>query len=103
LSPPRFLLFALSAILGTLTLYGVNGLITYHMAKTFHSPETVIGTYGTIRGIGAVVGSLLAFFLLDRIGRRAATYGGLCFVSIFAVAIGLAPNPNVIMALGLFW
>lgn len=99
----RFLLFAAYAILGTITVLGVNGLITYHLAKTFNAPETMIGNYGTLRGVGAVTGSLVALFFMERLGRRASLFGGLVLISIFAVLIGLAPTTGLILALAFFW
>jgi PAT family beta-lactamase induction signal transducer AmpG len=103
LARPRFLLFAAYAILYSIASFGVNGLITYHMSKTFAAPDTLIGVYGAIRGVGAAVGALGAGMFIDRIGRRVSAYGALAAISIFAALIGLAPSLNLVIGLGVVW
>lgn len=103
LGRPRFLIFAAFYLMNAVAAYGVNGLITYHMDVSFAAPMSTIGTYGTLRGIGAVIGALGAGFLFDRIGRRPSIYGALAAISVFAVLIGVAPTLGIIMGLGLLW
>lgn len=103
LGQPRFLIFAAFYVMNAIAAYGVNGLITYHMDVSFAAPMSTIGTYGTLRGIGAVIGALGAGFLFDRIGRKPSIYGALAAVSVFAVLIGLAPTLSMIMGLGVLW
>ncbi len=103
LGRPRFLIFALYAVFYSLAAYGVNGLITYHMSQSFAAPDGLIGTYGALRGLGAVIGALGGGLFIDRIGRRPSAYGALIAITLLAALIGLAPGLNMVVALGILW
>jgi PAT family beta-lactamase induction signal transducer AmpG len=103
LTRPRFLVFALYAVVYSVGSFGVDGLVTYFMSDTFQAPENVIGQYGALRGVGAVAGALVGGLLIDRIGRRRSAYGAVVLLSAGAALIGLAPGLNVLLGLGLGW
>lgn len=103
LARPRFLVFALYAVIYSVGSFGVDGLVTYFMSDTFQAPESVIGQYGALRGVGAVVGALVGGLLIDRIGRRRSAYGATLLLSAGAVLIGLSPGLNALLGLGVIW
>lgn len=103
LARPRFLAFSLYAILYSVVSFGVDGLVTYYMSQQFNAPETTIGTYGALRGIGAVIGALGGALLVDRLGRRASANGALVLITLGAALLGLATGINAILMLAALW
>ncbi len=103
LGQPRFLIFALYAVVYSLGSFGTEGLVTYFMSKGFHASEIAIGQYGALRGAGAIVGAIGGGYLIDRMGRRKGAFAAVVMISLGATAIGLAPSLNVILGLGLLW
>ena len=103
LTRPRFLLFALYAVVYSLGSFGVDGLVTYFMSEQFTATETMIGQYGALRGIGAVIGAVVGGLLIDRLGRRESAYGAVVLISVVAVLIGAATGSAVVIWLGLAW
>jgi len=103
LGQPRFLLFALYAVAYSIGSFGTDGVITYFMRQNFNATESIIGQYGALRGIGAVVGALAGGALIDRIGRKRSAYMGVMLISIMAALIGAATGARVVLWMGLVW
>lgn len=103
LGRPRFLLFAAYAVAYSVVSYGVDGLVTFYMSEVFNAPETLIGTYGALRWVGAAVGALAGGLLLDRIGRRTGAFGAVAAISLGAALIGAAGGTSALLALGVLW
>ena len=99
----RFLLFALYAVTYSIVSFGIDGLVTFFMSARFAAPDTLIGTYGSLRGIGAVIGAVLGGLLLDRIGRRPGAYLALAAVSLGGLLVGMATGIPMLLALGIGW
>jgi PAT family beta-lactamase induction signal transducer AmpG len=103
LGRPRFLLFALYAVVYSIGSFGVDGLVTYFMSEDFGATGTVIGQYGALRGIGAVLGAVGAGLLIDRLGRRRSAFGAVLAISGVAALIGAATGVGSVLWLGLLW
>ncbi len=103
LGRPRFLMFALYAVVYSLGSFGVDGLVTYFMSKGLSAPEAMIGNYGALRGLGAVLGALGGGYLIDRVGRRQSAYSAVVLISVVALLFGLATTVNLVLGLGLLW
>ncbi len=103
LGKPRFLLFAAYAVIYSVGSFGVDGLVTYFLSERFSAAETVIGRYGAMRGLGAVVGALIGALLLDRVSRRRSAMGSTLLISVGALLIALAPTARAVVGLGLVW
>ncbi len=103
LKQPRFLLFALYAVIYSIGSFGTDGLITYFMRQNFDATESIIGQYGALRGIGAVVGALVGGALIDRIGRKRSAYAGVVLISVMAAIIGAATGARDVLWMGLVW
>lgn len=103
LGHPRFLVFAAYAVVYSLGSFGVDGLVTYFMSEGFNASETLIGQYGALRGLGAVIGALGGGYLIDRAGREKSAYAAIAMISVSAALIGMAGSATTIVWLGLLW
>jgi len=103
LTRPQFLLFAAYAVVYSVASFGIDGLITFFLSDRFNAAETIIGQYGSLRGIGAVVGSILGGFIIDRLGRRSSSRAAILLISAGGVLIGLASSANALLVMGLIW
>jgi PAT family beta-lactamase induction signal transducer AmpG len=103
LKSSRFLLFGAFAIFYSIVSFGVDGLVTYFMSDVFDASETMIGQYGALRGVGAVIGAVVSGILLDRISRKKSAYMAVIMISIGAVLIGIAPGIGTLLILGVVW
>ena len=99
----RFLLFALYAVVYSIGSFGTDGLVTYFMRVRFGATESVIGQYGALRGIGAVIGALAGGALINRLGRRRSAYVAAVLISVTAALIGAATGATDVLWLGLLW
>ena len=100
---PRFLIFALYAIVYSIASFGADGLVTFHMSQTFDAPEVSLGTYGALRGVGAVIGALGGGLLVDRLGRRPSAYAAAIAIALGAALLGFAPSIGMLLILGVIW
>ena len=103
LGQKRFLLFSAYAVIYSIGSFGVDGLVTYFMSECFGATESLIGQYGALRGVGAVLGALIGGVLLDRLSRRVSALGAVGAISVVAVLVGLASGSPMVIALGLVW
>jgi len=69
----------------------------------FDAAESLIGQYGALRGLGAVVGALVGGALVDRVGRKRSAYAAAGGISIAAALFGLATGARGVLWLGLLW
>jgi predicted MFS family arabinose efflux permease len=108
---PRYLLFALFLIVAWFCFQGIDGLVTYYMSEELDSSGLVIGTYGTLKGVGMVIGAVGVSRLVERFSRTAAalvtvaavTTGGLMFSVLQSEASILVVSPMWGIAVGLQW
>jgi PAT family beta-lactamase induction signal transducer AmpG len=103
LGSSRFLLFGAFAILYSIVSFGVDGLVTYFMSDGYKASETVIGQYGALRGLGAVMGAVAGGLLLDRMSRKKGAYIAILLISIGAILIGVAPGIGFLLVMGVIW
>jgi PAT family beta-lactamase induction signal transducer AmpG len=99
----RFLIFAAYAIVYSIGSFGVDGLITLFMSRGFGATESLIGQYGALRGLGAVIGAIGGGLLIDRLGRKRSAFGGVLAISVGAVLIALATGARQLFGIGLIW
>jgi len=103
LRQPRFLLFALYAVVYSIGSFGVDGLVTYSLSARFGGTEQMIGRYGALRGLGAAVGAVLAGALIDVIGRRRSSLGTTLLISVGAALFAVAGSAGAVVRLGFGW
>ena len=103
LGQPKFLQFALYAVIYSIGSFGIDGLVTYALSEAFGASEPVIGSYGAFRGVGAVIGAIVGGILLDRWGRRPGAIGASALISIIGLLFSLISKPSAIVWIGLLW
>ncbi|MBN1318857.1 MAG: MFS transporter [Anaerolineales bacterium] len=99
----RFLLFALYAVVYSIGSFGVDGLVTLFMSQGLGASESVIGQYGAMRGLGAVIGAIGGGLLIDRLGRKRSAFGGVLAISLVAFLIALATGARGLLGIGVLW
>jgi len=100
---PQMLLFAAYAVIYSIASFGIDGLITFFLSDHFGAAETVIGQYGSLRGIGAVFGSILGGLIIDRLGRRTSSNAAVLLISVGGILIGIASSSGMLLIMGLLW
>jgi PAT family beta-lactamase induction signal transducer AmpG len=100
---PVFLLFALYAIFYSMVSFGVDGLITYYMSNNLDATEQSIGQYGALRGLGAILGAILAGFSMNRLGYSRIAYITVFIVSVAAFLMGYSGTVSLILSFAVIW
>ena len=77
--------------------------MTYFLSEQFRAPETIIGQYGALRGLGAIVGAIGGGALLSRLSRRRGAIVAAVGITLGAALIGSATSSRMTVALGLIW
>jgi predicted MFS family arabinose efflux permease len=100
---PRFVWFGVFALVQSFIQFGIDGLPTFYMAANFAASEAMIGTYGTVRGIGALCGAVLTMVVVTRMGRRRALLLSIALTALFGGAFAAAGSANAVILMGAVW
>jgi len=100
---PRYLVFALFLILAWLFFQGIDGLVTYYMSDTLDSSAGRIGLYGSLKGVGMVVGAFGLSTLVHRFGRRIAVTVTLAAVALGGLMFSTIESEGAIIAVAAVW
>ncbi len=103
LGKPSYLIFALYGIISWVAYQGIEGIVTFYMSDQLNAVETQIGTYGSLKGIGMVIGALGTSLLIARVGRRNTAFIIAGLVSIGGVAFSFAGSITAVLTLAIFW
>lgn len=98
-----FLTLTLLGILYSITLYGVDGIITLYAKIDLKMTEKEIGYLGALQGIGSVVGALCTLLLLRFLGTRKAAYFSVALISISGIFLLQTSNIHLFYVLGFVW
>lgn len=98
---PNYLLFGLFLILAWFTFQGIDGLVTFYMSTDLGAAETAVGTYGTVKGIGMVVGAISMSLIANRWSLKAAGLTTLTLVTVGGLTLSTLDNPTLIIGLGI--
>ncbi|MDJ0962233.1 MAG: MFS transporter [Acidimicrobiia bacterium] len=121
MTQPRYLVFGLFLVLAWTCFQGIDGLVTFYMSNELDSSGGTIGLYGTLKGLGMVVGAVGLSALVQRFGRARAALvtlvsvagGGFMFsalesetsilivAAIWGVAVGLQWTTYVTLSMGI--
>ncbi len=79
----RYVVFGFVLILSWTFFQAIDGLVTFYMASELDADGSTIGLYGTLKGVGMVLGALTMPMVLRRVGVR-----NTMFITVGAVAAG---------------
>lgn len=100
---PSYLLFGLFLALSWFAFEGIEGLVTFYMSSELGADEAILGNYGTIKGIGMVLGALLLALIVSRWRLRAAAVITLTLVTVGGLAFSRCTSCAVALGMGLGW
>ena len=100
---PSYLLFGLFLALSWFFFEGVEGLVTFYMSKELGADEVILGNYGTIKGIGMVLGALILSLIVSRWRLKVAALVTLSLVTIGGFAFSRCTSCAVALGMGLGW
>jgi MFS family permease len=99
----EYILFAVFLISAWFTFQGIDGLVTFYMSSKLGVSEITLGSYGTLKGIGMVIGAVGMSLIAGRFGLKAAGLLLLVLVSLGGLFLGTTANPQFILAIGIAW
>ena len=86
---PEHYIFLFFAIFYSASCMGFDGIMSYFLKKEFMAEESLIGTLGSLRGIGSVVGVALSALCLKKFSFKYISLAAVLLFSIFPIlAIG---------------
>jgi len=100
---PRYLVFGLFLILAWLFFQGIDGLVTFYMSNELDSSGGVIGVYGTLKGVGMVVGAVGVAALIRRFSRRTAALVTVAAVTIGGLMFSVLDAEAAILSVAVLW
>jgi MFS family permease len=103
LKEPRYMLFGLFLIGGWTVFQGIDGLVTYYLSERFNASGAVIGTYGTLKGVGMVGGAWGVATIVGKLGHRNAAFITLAAVSGGGLIISSLGTANAIVGFAVVW
>ncbi len=99
----RYFVFALFLILAWTFFQGIDGLVTYYMSNELDSSGSTIGLYGTLKGIGMVIGAIGLSYLMTHFGRRTAALTTVILVTLGGLMFSVLESETAIVSVGVLW
>ena len=103
LGKPSYLIFAVYGIVSWVMYQSIEGIVTFYMSNDLNAVETQIGTYGSLKGIGMVIGALGTSWLIARLGRRSTAFVIAGLISIGGILFSFAGSVTAVLTLAIFW
>ncbi|MEM9777540.1 MAG: MFS transporter, partial [Chloroflexota bacterium] len=100
---PNYLMFAFTLLLAWTFFQGIDGIITFYMQSDLGIDEVGLGNYGSLKGIGMVIGAVTASFMATRFGKKSAVLLTLSLVTIIGLTIGFASSLSHFLILAVVW
>ncbi len=100
---PSYVLFAVFLILSWFAFQGIDGLVTFYMSRDLEASEITLGAYGTLKGVGMVIGAVGMSVIAVRFGLKAAALTTLILVSIGGAALSFFTDLNLLLGFGVVW
>lgn len=100
---PRYFVFALFLILAWTFFQGIDGLVTFYMSNELDSSGSTIGLYGTLKGIGMVIGAVGLSYVMSKFGRRTAALTTVSLVTLGGLMFSVLESEAAIVSVGVLW
>ncbi|MCR9205505.1 MAG: MFS transporter [Halobacteriovoraceae bacterium] len=102
-----FWLLAFFGISYSFVSFGSDGLVSLYLSDVYGLTEKSVGLYGSLRGTGAIIGSILAGFILVKMNPSKVNYLALILVFLGVLMLGHILSDKtftpVAMAWGAIW
>lgn len=83
--------------------FGSDGLVTLYLTDQFGLGEKTVGLYGSLRGAGAIIGSLLAGFLLVKLNQNKVKMFSLLLIAAGVLMLGHMTNASNYKSIAVIW
>ena len=103
MTKPSYLMFGLYGIVSWVMYQGIEGIVTFYLSEDLNAIETQIGTYGSLKGIGMVLGALGTSLLIAKLGRRTTAFIVAGLISIGGILFSFAGSITAVISLAIFW
>ena len=97
---PKYLLYIGFLILVFFTFQGIDGLVSYYLSQDLAVGEQMLGIFGTIKGIGVVVGAIVWHLIAKKYGRDKAVLTTIVLVTVGGLWVSFTTNLNALLMLG---
>lgn len=97
---PGYLIFGVFLLLAWFTFQGIDGLVTFYMSSVLDASEVMLGTYGTIKGVGMVLGAVGLSVIASRFSLKAAALVTLVLVSVGGFSLSVCTTCQSVLLLG---
>lgn len=98
-----FLFLSFLAIAYSFSSFGTDGLVSLYLSDFFKISESQIGIYGSLRGVGAILGAVVSGHFMNQGRERATSLMGLCLVAFGAFLMGSLLNADNFKIVGTAW
>ncbi len=100
---PRYVLFGLGLILAWTFFQGIEGLVTFYMSDELGSSPSTLGLYGTLKGVGLLIGGVSMSMAVKRGGRRISTLITVGLVTLGGLAFSVLDTENTLLLAAPLW
>ncbi len=97
---PKYLLYITFLILAFFTFQGIDGLATYYLSRDLGVGEQMLGIFGTIKGVGVVIGAVVWHLIARRFGRNQAVLTTIALITVGGVWMSFTTSLNSLLLLG---
>lgn len=98
-----FAFFAIYAAGYSMVNFGIDGLITYYLSSNFGIEKTQIGQYGSLRGLGGIVGAIGAAIAFAKLRQFKVAILGSLLLSLGAFAAAYLLDGTNFSVFALCW
>ncbi|TNF26601.1 MAG: MFS transporter [Deltaproteobacteria bacterium] len=98
-----FILCGLFAITYSIVSFGTDGLVSLYLSDKFGLSEIQIGSYGSARGIGAILGASICGYAISKGKDTLSFYLGLIFIALGTLIIGFLIDESNYLIIGNIW
>ncbi len=95
------IVFGVFLTLSWFAFQGIDGLVTLYMSSELGAPPQILGTYGTIKGIGMVLGAVIMSLIAKKWNLKTAAFTTLLLVSVGGFSLSTMESVNAILMLAL--
>lgn len=95
--------FAGYAIAYSILSFGIDGLVTFYLHSELKFEASNIGVYGASRGVGAILGAVVAGFCAGNWGRKITAYSALFFLGFAMLALLMLQDTRSAIYIGALW